>query len=120
MKAADIGSGDGRIVIALARAGAVAHGYEINPLLVWWSRVKIRRAGLDGRAYIHRKNLWHTDFSSFDAVTVFGVFHIMRRLETKLRRELKPGARAVSIGFEFPTWPAAEKYDGIYVNLQPD
>jgi len=120
MKAADIGSGDGRIVIALARAGAIAHGYEINPLLVWWSRVKIRQAGLDGRAFIHRKNLWSADFSSFDVVTVFGVFHIMRRLETKLRRELKPGARAVSIGFEFPTWLAAEKHDGIFVYLQPD
>ena len=34
-KAVDIGSGDGRVVIALAKAGAEAHGYEINPLLVW-------------------------------------------------------------------------------------
>jgi Xaa-Pro aminopeptidase len=37
-KAADLGSGDGRILIAIARAGAEAHGYEINPFLVLWSR----------------------------------------------------------------------------------
>ena len=36
-RAVDIGSGDGRIVRALARAGAHAHGYELNPFLVFWS-----------------------------------------------------------------------------------
>jgi Protein-L-isoaspartate carboxylmethyltransferase len=52
-KALDIGSGDGRLVIALAQAGAEAHGCEINPVLVWWSRRKIKAAGLEGRAFIH-------------------------------------------------------------------
>ncbi|KKU26965.1 MAG: hypothetical protein UX39_C0005G0003 [Candidatus Magasanikbacteria bacterium GW2011_GWA2_46_17] len=52
-KAIDLGSGDGRVVVALALAGAEAHGYEHNPLLVWWSRHKIRRAGLSERAFIH-------------------------------------------------------------------
>ncbi|TSA46497.1 SAM-dependent methyltransferase, partial [bacterium] len=37
-KAVDLGSGDGRILIALAQAGADAHGFEINPLLIIWSR----------------------------------------------------------------------------------
>lgn len=45
-KAVDLGSGDGRVVIAMAQAGAEAHGYEINPWLVLWSRYAIRRAGL--------------------------------------------------------------------------
>ena len=52
-KAADLGSGDGRVVCALARAGAEAHGYEINPVLVLISRRNIRREGLAGRAFIH-------------------------------------------------------------------
>jgi hypothetical protein len=52
-------------------------------------------------------------------VTLFGTYHIMRRLETKLRRELKPGARAVSIAFEFPTWPLARKQGVVYVYEQP-
>src|SRR3989338_878500 len=51
-KMVDLGSGDGRIVIAFAKQGIEAHGYEVNPLLVWWSRKNIQRAGLDGRAFI--------------------------------------------------------------------
>lgn len=118
-KAADIGSGDGRIVIALAKAGAEAHGYEINPILVWWSRKKIRDAGLAGKAFIHQKNLWTVDFSPYQAVTLFGVTHIMRALEKKLRRELPPGARAVSLEFRFPTWPVARNIGRVYVYEQP-
>ena len=57
-KAVDHGSGDGKIVIALAKAGAEAHGYEINPLLVLFSRYKIKKAGLKGKAFIHWKNFW--------------------------------------------------------------
>lgn len=113
-RAVDIGSGDGRLVMALARAGAQAHGYEINPLLVWISRRRIRRAGLQDRATISWSNLWKADFSRFDVVTLFGVTHIMRRLERKLGRELKQGSRVVSIGFKFPTWAMAEQADGVY------
>lgn len=113
-KVLDIGSGDGRIVIALARAGAEAHGVEINPFLVWWSRAKIRNAGLEGKAFIHRQNLWNFDCSGFDFVTLFGITHIMKRLEKKLRHELKPGARVVSIAFKFPTWPVARQNEVVY------
>lgn len=113
-KALDIGSGDGRIVMALARAGAEAHGVEINPFLVWWSRARIRNAGLEGRAFIHRQNLWNFDCSGYDVVTLFGITHIMKRLEKKLRKELKPGARVVSIAFKFPTWEVADKNEVVY------
>jgi cyclopropane fatty-acyl-phospholipid synthase-like methyltransferase len=111
-KALDLGSGDGRIVIALAKAGAEAHGVENNPFLVWWSRRKIRRAGLEGRAFIHRADLWGYDCSAFDTVTLFGITHIMRRLGAKLDRELEPGARVVSIAFRFPRWEPVEQ-DGL-------
>ena len=112
---ADIGSGDGRIVMAFARTGAEAHGYEINPLLVWWSRRKIRAAKLEGRAFIHLKDLWRVDYSPYDTVTLFGVTHIMKRLEKKLRRELKPGSRVISIAFRFPTWEISKTLDHVHV-----
>ena len=66
----DIGSGDGRIVIACAQAGAIAHGYEINPLLVWWSRRRIRALGLGDRATIFATNFWRVDFSDYDIIFV--------------------------------------------------
>jgi hypothetical protein len=114
-RCADIGSGDGRIVIEMARVGAEAHGYESNPLLVWWSRRQIARAGLADRAFIHRENFWHSDFSSFNAVTLFGITHIMKRLGRKLQQELKPGALIVSNAFEFPGLQCVTQDDGIYV-----
>lgn len=113
-KLADLGSGDGRIVIAAAIAGAEAHGYEINPLLVWWSRYNIKQAGLSARAFIHQKNFWRVDFSEYNIVMLFGITGIMKGLEKKLKTELKPGSRVVSNIFVFPNWEG-EKSGGVTV-----
>ena len=117
-KAADIGSGDGRIVIAMARAGAVAHGYEINPFLVWWSKYKIYKAGLSGRAFVHWGSFWKVNFSEFDVVTIFGIGKIMKELGEKLRRELQPGAHVVSYVFSFPDWQYELKESAVMVYRQ--
>ena len=117
-KAADLGSGDGRVVIALAKAGAEAHGYEINPLLVWWARRNIRKAGLTDKASIHWKSFWRENFVSFDAITVFGVNYIMKDLEKKLRKELKTNARVVSNTWPFPTWSHSLKEGNVYLYEQ--
>jgi hypothetical protein len=101
-KAADLGSGDGRVVIALAMKGAEAHGYEVNPVLVVISRRNIRRLGLSGRAFIHWGNFWRRSLSRYNLVTVFQVGFVMARLEAKLKRELPPGARIVSHYWRFP------------------
>ena len=114
-RAVDLGSGDGRVVIALARAGAEAHGYEHNPLLVWWSRYKIRKAGLSGRAFIHQANFWNRDFSGFTVVTVFGINYIMRALEEKLQKEGGRGMRIASYTFGFPTLKPLARKNGIYL-----
>jgi ribosomal protein L11 methylase PrmA len=111
-KLADLGSGDGRIVIAAAKAGAEAHGYEINPLLVWWSRYQIKKAGLSDRAFIHQKNFWRVDFSDYNIVMLFGITGIMKGLEKKLKTELKPGSRVISNIFVFPNW-IGEKSGGV-------
>ncbi|HTP59252.1 MAG TPA: hypothetical protein VMM82_10065 [Spirochaetia bacterium] len=102
--AVDLGSGDGRVVIALARRGAESHGYEINPALVLLSRWNARRAGLLGRAHIHWGSFWRADLGAFNAVTVFQGSFIMKRLEKKLLKELAPGARVVSDYWAFPNW----------------
>ncbi len=102
-KAADLGSGDGRVVIALARRGAEAHGFEVNPVLVMISRRNIRRAGLEGKAFIHWRSFWRANLSLYDIITVFQVSFVMGRLEAKLKRELPPGARVVSHYWRFPT-----------------
>lgn len=114
-KAVDLGSGDGRLVIALAQAGAQASGYEIDPLLVWLSRRKIRQAGLEKQAFIYRQSFWNEDLSGFDAVTVYGISQMMKRLEKKLKGELKAGARVVSNYYTFPDWAESKKEDRLHL-----
>jgi len=113
--AVDLGSGDGRLVISLAKAGAEAHGYEINPLLVLISRWNIRKARIGDRAFIHFKNFWKEDFSQFDVIAIFGISRAMEALEKRLKKELKAGARVVSNAFPFPDWQYAKKEDTVFL-----
>ncbi len=114
-KAADLGSGDGRVVIALTKSGAKAQGYEINPLLVLTSHRNIKNAKVSNQASIHWKNFWTQDLSSFQVITLFGMPHMMKKLQEKLTRELKPGARIISHQFMFPDWPVAQQESQLYL-----
>lgn len=114
-KVCDLGSGDGRLVMACARAGASVVGLELNPFLVWLSRWHIRQAGLEDRASVRQANLWQEDLSGFNVVLVFGAGGpMMSRLESKLMGELQPGARVVSNGFAFPNWQPANRDRSLY------
>ncbi|MEK7619425.1 MAG: hypothetical protein AAB416_04315 [Patescibacteria group bacterium] len=111
----DIGSGDGRIVIACAQAGAIAHGYEINPLLVWWSRRRIRALGLGDRATIFATNFWRVDFSDYDIIFLYSIHTVMKPLELFLKPQLKKGARVVVSGATFPNWKPSHEGGGVSV-----
>ncbi|XP_057566158.1 ATP synthase subunit C lysine N-methyltransferase isoform X4 [Hippopotamus amphibius kiboko] len=69
----DIGSGDGRIVIAAAKEGFTAVGYELNPWLVWYSRYCARREGVQASARFYISDLWKVTFSQYSNVVIFGV-----------------------------------------------
>jgi cyclopropane fatty-acyl-phospholipid synthase-like methyltransferase len=109
----DLGSGDGRLLIAAAKRGIAAKGYEINPLLVWSTRRKIRAEGVEQLATVAWKDFWRADLSPYSVVTVFGIGHIMAPLERKLERELAPGSRVVANLFTFPNWKG-EKRNGVF------
>jgi cyclopropane fatty-acyl-phospholipid synthase-like methyltransferase len=108
---ADLGSGDGRILIACARRGMRAEGYEINPILVFRSRWAIRKAGFQDLAVVHWKSFWRADLAPFDAIFVYGIPYIMGGLRNKLERELRPGVKVVSHVFSFPEWTPAMKHE---------
>lgn len=117
-KVVDLGSGDGRLVLALAQKGYQVQGYEINPFLSFLSRRKIRKHEPRGKATISRKDYWKEDLSEYQAVVVFGVFYIMPKLEEKLKRELRPGTVVISNYFQFPNWQFKEKKNGLYVYVR--
>lgn len=72
-KVADLGSGDGRVVISLAKEGHYAIGYELNLWLVLISRVSSIYNGVYRNTEFHRKDLWQVDLNEFDNIIFFGV-----------------------------------------------
>ena len=114
-KIIDLGSGDGRLLIAIAKAGAEAHGYEHNPLLVMKSKLNFKKEGVVGKAFVHMRNFWDVDISQFNGVVIYGIPYIMARLEKKLERELRQGARVVSYSFQFPNWEPTVKEKAVYL-----
>lgn len=110
-RVAELGSGDGRVAIALAQAGNHVDGFEINPLLVLLARQNVRRAGLSKTVTISRRNFWRTDLSGYQAVTIFGIPHRMALLGKKLERELAPGSRVISNAFVIPGWQPNKRTD---------
>ncbi len=114
-RVAELGSGSGKLVIALAKAGAEVHGYEINPLLVWWSRRKIKKLGLEKKAFIHKKNFWKVDLKDFDVIILFQVYYIMRKLANKIKKEAKKGTRVVSNTWKFPGKKPIKNISHVYL-----
>jgi SAM-dependent methyltransferase len=102
----DLGSGDGRIVVLAAQKyGARGVGVEIDHKLVEISRTVAREGEVGDRATFIEGDLFTTDISKATVVTMWLSTPVNLRLEAKLKRELKPGARIVSRQFPIGGWP---------------
>ena len=101
----DLGSGDGRIIIAAAkRFHARSVGVELNPLWVLWTRLKVAVLGLRGKTKVIWGNFFNVDLSKADVVTLYLIQNSNDKLEPKLKEQLKPGSRVVSHVFTFYDW----------------
>ncbi|MEX2221668.1 MAG: class I SAM-dependent methyltransferase [Candidatus Rokuibacteriota bacterium] len=104
----DLGSGDGRLVIAAARDfGARGVGVEIDSTLVARSREYARRAGVGERATFVEQDLFEADLSAATVVTLYLTREVNLRLRPKLERELAAGTRIVSFNFDMGDWEPA-------------
>ena len=102
---ADLGSGDGRIVIAAARKyGARGLGIELDAKLVETSRDNARRAGVADRVSFVQGDVLAADFSQATVVTVYLLPDLIGKLEPRFMGELKPGTRIVSHSFRMASW----------------
>ncbi len=102
----DLGSGDGRIVILAAQKyGARGVGIEINPQLVDISRQVAREGAIADRVTFVKGDLFTADISPATVVTLWLSTTVNQRLESKLKRELRPGTRIVSRQFPIGDWP---------------
>ena len=99
----DLGSGDGRTVIAAAKRGAQALGIEYNPKMVELSKQNAKTEGVGERTKFIEADLFETDFSEASVITMFLLTEINLELRPQIL-DLKPGTRIVSNTFEMGEW----------------
>jgi hypothetical protein len=101
----DLGSGDGRIVIAAAKQrGARGTGVEIDGALVDEARREAQRQGVAGRVEFKKQDLFTTEIGRSTVVTMYLFPWLMKKLRPRLIAELKPGVRIVSHDFDMEPW----------------
>jgi tRNA A58 N-methylase Trm61 len=122
MKVADLGSGDGRILIKLVKTQPKikAIGYEIDPKYVKLSRKKIKKEGLENKIIIKNTSFWKADLSSFDVITIYCTQNFMKKLEKKLKAEIGRSTKVISVYFHFPTWKVKKILGDIKLYMLPD
>jgi hypothetical protein len=103
----DLGSGDGKTVIAAAKRGARALGIEYNPDMVELAKQNAAKAGVSDKASFVKADIFESDYSKATVITLF----LLPTLNLKLRPtllDLKPGTRIVSNSFTMEDWEADE------------
>jgi SAM-dependent methyltransferase len=103
----DLGSGDGRTVIAAAKRGAHALGVEYNPDMVELSKANAAKEGVSSRADFIKADIFETDFSKATVITLFLLPDLNLKLRPKIL-DLKPGTRIVSNTFTMGDWSSDE------------
>jgi SAM-dependent methyltransferase len=103
----DLGSGDGRNIIAAARRGATAIGVEYNPDMVELSRRRAAEAGVSDKATFIEGDMYEADISRATVLALFLLPHNLNRLVPKFL-ELPPGTRIVGNTFAPEGWTADE------------
>ncbi len=98
----DLGSGNGRVVIAAAKNyGTQAVGIEKSRILAWLSKMAIKENGVQNRVRIVNADFFGQDLSQATIVTAYLSRKINCKLEPKLRKELRDGTRIISADHTF-------------------
>ena len=102
----DLGSGDGRIVIAAAKRGAFGHGVDIDPRRVEEGEDNALKEGVANRVMFLEENIFETDFSRANVITMYLLSSVNLKLRPDLLENLDPGTRVVSHDFNMGDWEA--------------
>ena len=101
----DLGSGDGRIPVTAAKKfGARGFGVDINPERVREANENAKKEGVADQVEFRVQNLYETDFSKADVLSMYLLTEINLKLRPRILSELRPGARVVSHAFEMGDW----------------
>lgn len=111
----ELGSGDGRILRAAAERGIYAIGYELNPVLVLWSRLQTWR--YRKLVTVHWGNYWMRKLPQTDAIYVFLLNPYMKKLDTKIIQDTTKKVKVVSFAFEIPGRTAIAQKNGLFLYI---
>ena len=99
----DLGSGDGRMVIAAAKRGARAHGVEYEGEMVALARKSAQQAGVAERATFTQGDMFEADISKATVLALFLLPINLNKLVPKFL-ELPPGTRIVNNSYRIDDW----------------
>lgn len=110
----ELGSGDGRLLKASAKRGIFAVGYELNPLLVLYTKISCWRY----REYVtvHWGNYWAKKWPKTDGVYVFLLQPYMSKLHKRLIQESRKNKiNLVSFAFKIEEKKPAKEQKGMFL-----
>lgn len=100
----DLGSGDGILLKVAAERGLYAIGYELNPLLVLISRIRLRKFG--EKCVVIWGDAWAGPWPEADGMYIFQLHHSMKKIEKKLHKhayeQITQKLRVITYGFQLP------------------
>jgi len=102
--AVDLGAGDGRVCIELARRGAVCIGIERNPFLFWRASNKVAATEVEDRITLVKQDLNDYDLSGASVVVAFLSQTTTYPLKDKVLKETRPGTRVILVDHRFEDW----------------
>lgn len=114
----ELGSGDGRVLREAASRGIVAIGYELNPILVVWSRLINRK--YKALITVHWGNYWNQSLPPTDGIYVFLLQKYMTKLDKKIEQDMttwkqQKAVKLVSFGFEIPNKSPSKSTSGLFL-----
>jgi len=111
----DLGSGDGRILISAAKKGAMAIGWEINPILVVWTIISSLFAGVKGYVKVNVSDYRGAPLYDATVIVVYSLPERLYEIEKMIRKQCKRGTRIISYRFPLQTFTPKQQKNGIYL-----
>ncbi len=111
----ELGSGDGRILRAAAERDIQAIGYELNPILVLWSRLKNWK--YRKLITVHWGNYWRVKIPKTEAIYVFLLEKYMKKLDNKITQEAGKNVKLVSFAFKIPDRKVDRELKGLFLYI---
>lgn len=109
----ELGSGDGRVLVAAAERGITAIGYELNPLLAIYSWLRTRR--YNGKVKVVWGDFWNKKLPPTEGIFVFLLDPYMKKLDKKIVQEYGKPVKLVSFAFKIPSRKITTEKNGLYL-----